>query len=121
MTEESEYRDRWIHCGPDGMRIRGYYFPWGTKHIPYTSIRGIEAVDVGTFTGRARIWGTANPRYWANLDPDRPKKSSGLVLDVGRRVRPFITPDDPARVETILRERTGLGPSSGGERRGHIV
>ena len=29
------YRDRWIECTPDEIRIRGYYFPWGTKRIPY--------------------------------------------------------------------------------------
>ena len=29
----SRYRDRWIECSDDGIEIRGYYFPWGTKHI----------------------------------------------------------------------------------------
>ncbi len=24
-------RDRWIKCIPEGIEIRGYYFPWGTS------------------------------------------------------------------------------------------
>jgi len=61
--------------------------------------------------GRGRIWGTANPGYWANLDTKRTSKKEGLVLDLGKRVRPFITPDDLERVETLIRERAGLGPA----------
>jgi hypothetical protein len=42
------------------------------------------------------------------LDPQRPKKSVGLILDVGRFVRPFITPDDPNAVEALIREHANL-------------
>jgi len=35
----SLYRDRWIECTSGALRIRGYYFPWGTKTVPYPSIR----------------------------------------------------------------------------------
>jgi hypothetical protein len=97
------YRDRWIECTADAIRIRGYYFPWGTKHIPYSSIRAIRRVKMGAFTGRGRIWGTASPRYWASLDPRRPAKRTALILDTGRRVLPFITPDDPEAVEAAIR------------------
>ncbi len=93
-----DYRDRWIRCTPDELVIRGYYFPWGSKHIPYSSIRAVRRVQLGTPTGAGRIWGTANPRYWASLDPDRARKRAALVLDTGRRVRPLITPDDPDAV-----------------------
>jgi hypothetical protein len=98
-------RDRWIECTPDEIRIRGYYFPWGTKRIPYGSIRGYRRVDLSAVRGRPRIWGTANPRYWASLDPGRPGKRQALILDLGRLVRPFITPDDPDAVERAIRER----------------
>ncbi|SFF59689.1 hypothetical protein SAMN05216251_120135 [Actinacidiphila alni] len=101
------YRDRWIECGPDALRIRGYYFPWGTKTIPYASIRGVRRVRMGPLTGQARIWGTGNVRYWAGLDPKRLSKTQGIVLDTGKYVHPFITPDDPAAVEDIVRERSG--------------
>jgi hypothetical protein len=96
------YKDRWITCNGDALSIRGYYFPWGTKRIPYDSIRSVQPVELATFRGRGRIWGTANPRYWAGLDPGRPHNQRGLVLDVGRPVRPLITPDDPDAVESCI-------------------
>ncbi|WP_435221095.1 hypothetical protein [Streptomyces sp. Tue6028] len=107
------YQDRWIECTPEALRIRGYYFPWGTKRIPYATIRSVRRVAMSAFTGRGRIWGTANPLYWASLDPQRPEKSIGLILDIGRGVRPFITPDDPDAVESVICEHTGL--SAAGE------
>jgi len=106
------YTDPRIRCTDAGIEVRGYYFPWGTKHIPYGAVRRIERVDLSAARGRGRIWGTANPGYWANLDPGRPRKSTGLILDVGKRVKPFLTPDDPAAMEAVVRRRAGLGPAT---------
>ncbi|MYT34067.1 MULTISPECIES: hypothetical protein [unclassified Streptomyces] len=103
------YQDRWITCTPDALRIRGYYFPWGTKTIPYTAIRSVRRVEMGALTGQGRIWGTGHPRYWASLDPGRMSKSTALILDLGRCVRPFLTPDDPDAVAAVLRERMPPG------------
>jgi hypothetical protein len=41
-------------------------------------------------------------RHWFNLDWHRPKKHVGLVLDLGKRTKPVITPDDPQRVVAVL-------------------
>jgi hypothetical protein len=115
------YRDEWIECTDEGIRIRGYYFPWGTKLIPYRKIRSVQRVALSAFRGQLRLWGTANPRYWASLDPHRGSKKEGLVLDVGRFVHPFITPDDIDTVESAVRAHAGLGPASGEATRGPIV
>lgn len=117
----SLYRDRWIECTPDEIRVRAYYFPWGTKRIPYKDVRGVQHVTLSAIRGRARIWGTANPRYWASLDPQRPGKSSGLILDLGRFVRPLLTPDDTDAVEHILRQRCDLAAPASRARRGPII
>jgi hypothetical protein len=102
----AQYRDRWIECSEQEIRIRGYYFPWGTKHIPYTAIRSVRRIAMGPLTGRGRIWGTGNPRYWAGLDPERATKDVAFVLDVGRAVRPFVTPEDPDAFAACLCEHT---------------
>jgi len=47
---------------------------------------------------------------WASLDPGRPRKKFGLVLDLGRFVHPFITPDDVDAVEAAIREHIGGEP-----------
>lgn len=109
-----EYADRWISCTPDALEIRGYYVPWGTKRIPYDRIRGVKRVPLGAATGRARLWGTANPRYWASLDPQRHRKRVGLILDLGRAVKPFITPEDPRAVLDAIQSHTAPGVVSAG-------
>jgi hypothetical protein len=104
----STYSDRWIECNDDEIRIRAYYFPWGTKRIPYAAIRAVRRVQLGALRGRGRIWGTANLRYWASLDPRRPGKKTALILDLGRRVQPFITPDDPTAACQAIRAHTPI-------------
>jgi hypothetical protein len=102
------YRDRWIECTDDDIRVRFYYFPFGTKRIPYSRIRSVRRVAVSPLRGRGRIWGTANPGYWAHLDPGRPRKRTALVLDVGRRVKPFLTPDDCDAVAEVILARSSV-------------
>lgn len=104
------YRDGGIICGDDELEIRRYYL-WGSKKVPYRSIAGVQRVSLSALKGKARIWGTANMAYWANLDTHRTSKKEGLIVDLGRRVKPFVTPDDPDQVESIIRERAGLGPA----------
>jgi hypothetical protein len=104
----AEYRDRWIQCTDECVAIRGYYFPWGTKRVRYDQIRGVRRVRLGLMRGKMRIWGTANPRYWAGVDPRHPAKEIGLVLDVDGWVRPLITPDDPDACEACVRAHTGV-------------
>jgi hypothetical protein len=110
------YRDRWIECTADAIHIHGYYFPWGTKRIPYSSISSVRRVTMGTLTGRGRIWGTASPRYWASLDPRRPAKRTALILSIGSWVRPFITPDDPDAVEAIILQHSTATSAADGRR-----
>jgi len=109
------YHDRWIDCTDDAVLIRGYYFPWGTKRIPYGAIRQVRRVPIGVFTGKGRIWGSTTLRYWASLDPGRPSKTEALILDTGASVLPFITPDDPDAVAAAIREHSQAEIVSGGE------
>jgi hypothetical protein len=103
-----QYADPRIQCTDEAVVIKGYYFPWGSKRVPYASIKGVRRVELAAARGRARIWGTANPGYWANYDPQRPRKKVALLLQLGRRVQPFITPEDPDGAEAVIRRRAGL-------------
>jgi hypothetical protein len=117
----TEYRDRWIELTKDEVVIHGYYFPWGTKRIPYSSIRTVQRVDLGLLNGRARIWGTANPRYWAGLDPSRPAKRTGFVIDSGHAVKPLITPDDAEAAGACLRANLAPGVLTESPQRGPLI
>jgi hypothetical protein len=97
------YEDRWITCTEDEIQIRGYYFPWGTKHVKYGEIREIRRVPMtSALSGRGRIWGSTTLRYWASLDPGRRRKDTALILDTGHRPLPFVTPDDPAKAVAVI-------------------
>jgi hypothetical protein len=104
------YDDGRIACDDQGLTIRWYYL-WGTKRIPYGRIRSILTRPMGGLGGRYRIWGSGDFVHWYNLDPRRPGKQTAIELDMGGRVRPTITPDDPDAVARILNEhiagRTG--------------
>jgi len=103
------YHDGTITCHDDRVDLRGYYAPFGTKTIPYAQIKGLQRFEItGIMTGRWRLWGTGNPRYWANLDVNRWKKKVGFVIDLGRAVSPIVTPDDPDAFESVIRGRANL-------------
>jgi hypothetical protein len=103
---EVVYDDHEVACDERGLFIRRYY-PWGAKRIPYRSIKGVQELPLTGAKGvrRWRIWGSGDFVHWWNLDPRRLHKTVALVIDVGRRVRPTITPDDPETVARILDER----------------
>ncbi|SEL52214.1 hypothetical protein [Streptacidiphilus jiangxiensis] len=107
-TDPTSYDDGAIRCDGEGVSIRCYY-PWGAKRIAYASIRGVETLSLtgANKVRRWRIWGSGDFVHWWNLDTRRPSKTAALVLDVGGRVRPTITPDDPPAVARILTDRIG--------------
>lgn len=115
------YHDRWIDITSHEIVIRGYYFPWGTKRIPLETIRHVTRVRLGAMNGRSRIWGTANAGVWASLDPGRPRKRAGFLIDYGRAITPLITPDDPDAAAAVLQASLADGIVTPGTRRAPIV
>jgi hypothetical protein len=104
------FKEEGVVCNDASIEIRRYY-PWFSKTIPYSSIKGVQRVKLSGLRGCGRLWGSLNPGYWANLDMKRPRKKLGLILDIGKHVKPYLTPDDVDALETILREKAGLGPA----------
>jgi hypothetical protein len=103
------YNDSGLLLDDDGLTIRRYYFPWaGPKRIRYAHVRRVMVRPMGWLTGKGRGWGTAHPGYWFPLDLRRARKDTLLVFDLGRRVKPCVTPDDPDRVVDLLRGRVPL-------------
>lgn len=94
------YDDGKIACTDTNLIIRRYYFALGAKTIPYTAIREVRLLPLGS--GKGRIYGSGDFAHWFNLDTDRPRKETELVIVTARRIRPVITPDDPARVAAEL-------------------
>lgn len=99
------YQDGAIGVTEDALTIKGYYFPGVVKRVPLAGIRSVRQVHMAALRGRGRIWGTANWGYWANFDPRRPRKAVAFLVDSGKSVKAFVTPDDPDAFGTALRER----------------
>ena len=97
----SLYDDGRIACDGDGLTIRWYY-PWGSRRIPFQSIKAFRAFPLKFATGRWRLWGSGDFTHWWNLDGKRPQKETGIELNTGGRVLACITPDDPDAVTHIL-------------------
>lgn len=107
MADATVYDDGLVRLDVEGITLRRYYFPSGArKFVCYSRIRRAWKRPMGWLTGKGRIWGTSHPRYWLPFDMSRPRKSALVVLDVGGRVRPAFSPDDPERVMAILRANT---------------
>jgi hypothetical protein len=89
------YQDSLIVIGDGTLVIRRYYFPTGAKRIRLAEITRVEEYPMGKATGRWRTWGSGDLIHWFNLDPGRRHKQRAFVVDLGRRAKPVITPDDP--------------------------
>jgi hypothetical protein len=97
------YDDGLLACTDSELIIRRYYFPSGSaKRIPYSRIRGLRRVPLTAVTGSLRIWGSGDFVHYFNLDFSRPRKQVALIVDLGRRVKPVLTPDEPERLVEAL-------------------
>ncbi|OBK94804.1 hypothetical protein A5645_15500 [Mycobacterium asiaticum] len=100
------YEDANLTLDEEGITIRHYYFPFATpKRVAYSDIKGIKSEQMGWASGKGRIWGAGDPRYWFPLDIHRGRKSTLLVIDLGKRVRPCITPEHPAKAIEVLKAK----------------
>jgi hypothetical protein len=99
MSGKTLYDDGEIICDEAGVVIKRYY-PWGSKHVPYHSIKNVSRLPIRV--RKWRIWGSGDLRHWWNLDPKRPKKNVAHELDTGHWIHPTITPDDVDAVEAII-------------------
>ncbi len=101
------YEDEYIVCDDDAITIHWYYFPVGSKRLPYANIRNVREENMEFFTGAGRIWGMGLSPEWFHLDPKRPWKRQCIILDEGNWIKSVITPENHEAVLQILREKTG--------------
>jgi hypothetical protein len=97
----AEYDDGKVICTDQELVIRDYYFPAGSKRLPYSAIREVRRIRL-SFFGQWRIYGSSDFIHWSNFDIRRPRKNSGLVIYASAQIRPLITPDDTDRVAAVL-------------------
>lgn len=102
------YEDPHIILDEVALTIKHYYFPVGSKRVPYETIRAVHDREMDFWTGKWRIWGFRVAPEWFHLDWNRPGKTRCLILDTEQGwLRPVITPESHQQVLAILRDKLG--------------
>ena len=99
------YDDDAVTLDETGITVKNYYLPGRPRTIRFNDIVHAEIIDLGFGTGRHQLVGIGplRPRLFFHWDRKRSTKSHGISLDLGRRVRLAITPDEPTRVLAYVR------------------
>lgn len=98
------YHDGRVTMDRDHITLHGYYLPFGRKRIAYDDIRGVHEWPL-TGSRAYRVHGLGRGRVWYARDARRGERTVALLLNTGSWLRPVVTPDEPAKVARLLRER----------------
>lgn len=88
-----------------GVVVRRYYWPLGWKRILYTEIEDFSRRPLKMWQGQHRVHGIDLRGRWYSRDNRRGEKELAIDLDIGARIRPVLTPEDPDKVLEILSQR----------------
>ena len=104
----ANYDDDTVTLDERGITVKNYYLPGRPRTIRYDDIIHAEMIQLGFGTGRHQLVGIGplRPRLFFHWGRKRSTKSYGLSLDLGRRLRLAITPDEPERVLAHIRSHT---------------
>ena len=74
------YSDSLMEVSESGVRFRNYYFPMGSKSVPFADIISIESKPTTLLNGKWRLWGTGDFMTWFPRDWKRHQRSSIFFL-----------------------------------------
>ena len=100
------YEDAGLLLDENGITIRRYYFPIGsaeTDRLRRHPGRQVAADELDFRQGP--LLGDIRPALLVPAGLQRGNKQTLLILDVGARVKPCITPENPDRVLELLSAR----------------
>lgn len=111
MNINTLYSDRLVEITDDSILLRGYYFPFGGRRIPFTEISLINIETASLWNGKYRIYGSGNLRTWFAPDWRRPSRNKLFFLEQKDKWwRVGFSVEDSTRVEQIMAEKGLLNP-----------
>eukprot|EP01027_Heterolobosea_sp_BB2_P027177 GEZU01042433.1.p2 GENE.GEZU01042433.1~~GEZU01042433.1.p2 ORF type:complete len:225 (-),score=56.82 GEZU01042433.1:162-776(-) len=93
-NDEFLYKDLYLELDQDKLRIKFYYFPFGSKVIPLTDIKDVRVRDTDYDWKQWCYWGMRFSRNWFHFDPTRTYKHHFVELDTGKWIIPAVSPDN---------------------------
>jgi hypothetical protein len=100
------YSDGLLDITDDAVVLKRYYFPFGSKRVPFSDIEHI-ASEVPTFlNGKWRLWGTGTFTTWFPLDWRRPLRDRLFFMTLSDGSwRIGFTAEDSKRVSEIFMQK----------------
>lgn len=106
MSGKVIYSDRLVELTEDSILLRNYYFPFGSKRVPFLEIEDVFLYKPTLWSGKYRIYGTGDFRTWFPLDGNRASCDRIFVLrPKGKWWRMGFTSENSVMVERVLREK----------------
>jgi hypothetical protein len=104
-TSGELYSDGLIKIDNDGITIRLFYFPFGSKRINFSDIETVQAYKGGCM----RIWGSGDFRTWFGLDFGAMKRTMTFIIYYKNSwFRTGLTAQNSERVAEILKSKNLL-------------
>ena len=103
------YDDDVVSLDDEGITIKHYTNRRRLRHIPYSAVEQLDRIDLRLWTGKYRLVGISpgRPFHFFPWDPHRASKTEALAIDLGRRMRIAISPDNTDAVQQLIEERIG--------------
>lgn len=101
------YEDSYIRITESMLRIKWYYFPFGSKDIEWKQIKRVEVLPIsGEGISGIKHWGMALSPVWWHCDWQRFSRAQFVKLDLGSWVKVGITCDDVQTASALIKTRT---------------
>ena len=106
MSSAAIYSDKLVEITDDSITFKNYYFPFGSKQVPFARIDRVESTEPSLMSGKWRLWGTSYVPRWFPLDWKRPSEEKISVVQLrDSRRRIGFTVEDSSQVQAVLRHK----------------
>ena len=103
MAADVIYSDRLVEITKGSILFRNYYFPFGSKRVPFSDVDNIVAKETTWRNGKWRIHGTVDFLTWFPRDWKRPSRDRIFFVSFpNKRRRIGFTVEDSETVAKIL-------------------
>lgn len=100
------YSDGLIDITDDAVVLKRYYFPFGSRRVPFSDIQRIDKEEPTLLNGKWRLWGTGTFTTWFPLDWRRPFRDRMFFITLSNtKLRIGFTVENSERVSEIFRQR----------------